>query len=505
MKCHEGTEPTTEGRFMRAPRVLVVDDESTLRTAIFRALDRKGLQVLTANRIEEAKLFAQGEQSLDLALVDLNLPDGDGIDLMTHLKRVHPSCEVIILTGHGTIESAVRATQNGAFHFITKPFNMDEIISLVEKALTHKKLQQENIQLRTELSKKKQYEQIIGTSESIQACLRMVERVADSDSTVLVTGESGTGKELIAKAIHAQSPRANQPFIAINCGAIPSELLESELFGHIKGAFTGAISNRVGRFEMADGGTIFLDEIGDLQPSLQVKLLRVLQERSFEPVGSTKSVQVNVRVVAATNKNLEDEVNRGNFREDLYYRLNVIPIALPALRERKTDIPLLFAHFIEIFNRNKGRQLLGLSPEAIETLTQYPWPGNIRELENLVERLSILKGQGQIEVADLPPKYRGMSQNSQGQNIIEIPDQGLDFNTAVDQFENQLILKALEKTGWNRNQAALLLRLNRTTLVEKIKKKGLRPAGDLGPETTETQTSDFDFEGNHNPGREISV
>ncbi len=494
---------------MRAPRVLVVDDESTLRTALFRALDRKGLQVLTANRIEEAKLFAQGEQSLDLALVDLNLPDGDGIDLMTHLKKMHPACEVIILTGHGTIESAVRATQHGAFHFITKPFNMDEINSLVDKALSHKKLQQENQQLRSELSKKRQYEQIIGTSESIQACLRMVERVSDSDSTVLVTGESGTGKELIAKAIHAQSPRSSQPFVAINCGAIPSELLESELFGHIKGAFTGAISNRVGRFEMADGGTIFLDEIGDLQPALQVKLLRVLQERSFEPVGSTKSVQVNVRVVAATNKNLEDEVNRGNFREDLFYRLNVIPIGLPALRERKSDIPLLFAHFIEIFNRNKGRQLLGFSAEALEALVQYPWPGNIRELENLVERLSILKGQGQIEMMDLPIKYRGGTHSSRSHNLMDIPDQGLDFNTAVDQFENQLILRALEKTGWNRNQAALLLRLNRTTLVEKIKKKGLRQAGETGAENLENSlenaTPDFDFEGNHHPGREISV
>jgi DNA-binding NtrC family response regulator len=487
---------------MRASRVLVVDDESTLRTALFRALDRKGLQVLTANRIEEAKLFAQGEQGIDLALVDLNLPDGDGIDLMTHLKKIYPACEVIILTGHGTIESAVRATQHGAFHFITKPFNMDEIISLVEKALSHKKLQQENQLLRSELSKKRQYEQIIGTSENIQSCLRLVEKVSASDSTVLISGESGTGKELIARAIHSQSPRANNPFVAINCGAIPSELLESELFGHVKGAFTGAIGNRVGRFEMADGGTIFLDEIGDLEPSLQVKLLRVLQERSFEPVGSTKSVQVNVRVVAATNKNLEDEVNQGKFREDLFYRLNVIPVNLPALRERKSDIPLLFAHFTEIFNRSKGRQLLGLDPSALEALTQYQWPGNIRELENLVERLAILKGHGQIELADLPPKYRGAgSSGSRHSQTYDIPDQGLDFNSAVDQFENQLIVRALEKTGWNRNQAALLLRLNRTTLVEKIKKKGLRPPG----ESADSAISDFDFDGNHNPGREISV
>lgn len=490
---------------MRVPRVLVVDDESTLRTALFRALDRKGLQVLTANKIEEAKLFAQGEQGLDLALVDLNLPDGDGIDLMTHLKKIYPACEVIILTGHGSIEAAVRATQSGAFHFITKPFNMDEIISLVDKALSHKKLQSENQQLRSELSKKKQYEQIIGTSDGIQSILRLVERVSDSDSTVLITGESGTGKELIARAIHNQSPRVNSPFIAINCGAIPAELLESELFGHVKGAFTGAISNRVGRFELADAGTIFLDEIGDLEPSLQVKLLRVLQERSFEPVGGTKNIQVNVRVIAATNKNLEDEVGRGKFREDLFYRLNVIPLNLPALRERKSDIPLLFSHFTEIFNRKKGRQLLGLTPEALECLVSYNWPGNIRELENLVERIAILKGQGQIDVSDLPAKYRGGTSNHTKSNqLVDIPDQGLDFNSAVDQFENQLILRALEKTSWNRNQAALLLRLNRTTLVEKIKKKGLKPANGA-VDHQESYSHDLDFEGNHDPGREIMV
>lgn len=470
---------------MRSSRVLIVDDESSLRTALFRILDRKGLSVITANRTDEAKILCQSDQALDLALVDLNLPDGDGIDLMTHLKSVHPDCQVIILTGHGSIESAIRATQKGAFHFITKPFNMDELNSLVEKALTHKKLQQENQQLRTELQKKYQFEHIIGKSPEIQSVLSMVERVADSDSTVLITGESGTGKELVARAVHYNSPRADQAFIAINCGAIPAELLESELFGHVKGAFTGAIANRLGRFEMADGGTIFLDEIGDLEPALQVKLLRVLQQRSFEPVGSTKSVQVNVRVIAATNKNLEDLVSQGLFREDLFYRLNVIPLAIPALRERRTDIPLLFAHFMELFNRNKGRKLSGVSAETMECLVHYPWPGNIRELENLVERLAILKGQGQIEINDLPAKYRSSSSSSVDPVRFDLPDEGLDFNSAVDQFENNLILRALEKTSWNRNQAALLLRLNRTTLVEKIKKKGLRPPGEMAEAANE--------------------
>lgn len=466
---------------MRTQRVLILDDESSLRTALFRVLDRKGLNVITANKIEEAKVLCQGDVPVDLAIVDLNLPDGDGIEFMTHLKALHPAAEVIILTGHATIESAIRATQKGAFHFVTKPFNLEELMSLIEKALTHKKLQQENQQLRSELNKKYKFDQIIGSSEQIQGVLRLIERVADSDSTVLVTGESGTGKELIARAIHYNSPRATGPFVPINCGAIPSELLESELFGHMKGAFTGAIANRVGRFEMADNGTIFLDEIGDLEPSLQVKLLRALQERSFEPVGSTKTVSVNVRVIAATNINLEDAVDNGRFREDLFYRLNVIPLVVPALRERKADIPLLLTHFMDIFNKTKGRGLTGIATDALDCLINYGWPGNIRELENLVERMTILKGHGAIEVSDLPPKYKSSRTVSTDVGNLEIPDSGMDFNTAVDTFENTLILKALEKTGWNRNQAAALLRLNRTTLVEKIKKKGLTPPNEITP------------------------
>ncbi|PWU14653.1 MAG: DNA-binding response regulator [Bdellovibrio sp.] len=465
---------------MRNARILVVDDESTLRTSLFRVFGRRGYQVVTAGRIEEAKQLVPASQPLDLAILDLNLPDGDGMDLIKTLKSVHPKCQFIVLTGFGTIELAIQATQNGAFHFLTKPFDVEELLSVVDKALVQRQLQQENQQLRRELFGKYRFDQIIGDSEEIRNVLSLVSRVADSDSTVLVTGESGTGKELVAKAIHYNSPRAAQPFVAINCGAIPAELLESELFGHVKGAFTGAIANRVGRFEMADGGTLFLDEIGDLDPSLQVKLLRVLQERTFEPVGGTRSLQVNVRVIAATHRNLEEAVAQGNFREDLFYRLNVIPIAIPALKDRPSDIPLLMAHFIQHFNKTKGRQLLGLTPEATQALMGYPWPGNIRELENLIERIAILKGHGMIEINDLPAKYRSNGLASTAAEAeISLPEEGLDFNSAVDQFENQLILRALEKTGWNRNQAAILLRLNRTTLVEKIKKKGLRPPGDL--------------------------
>ncbi len=457
----------------KVTRVLILDDESTLRTALFRTFDRKGYSVVTSQSIEEAKSYCTVDKNFDLAIVDVSLPDGDGLEFMTYLKSIYPGIQVIVLTGFATIESAVKATQKGAYHFLTKPFSIEELLSVSEKALDHKHLQKENLQLRQELTSKYGFTNIIGESEGIKNCLSLVERVADSDSTILVTGESGTGKELIAKAIHYNSQRAKGPFIAINCGAIPSELLESELFGHIKGAFTGAIANRAGRFELADEGTLFLDEIGDLEPSLQVKILRALQEKSFEPVGSTKTVSVNVRVITATNVDLDRAVLEGKFREDLYYRLNVIPIQIPALRERKSDVPLLLNHFLEKFNKNKTKKITGFSQESLVSLINYSWPGNIRELENLVERLSILKGFGEVIPADLPAKYKSAAACFAETGIIDIPDQGLDFNTAVDQFENALILKALEKTGWNKNQASILLRLNRTTLVEKMKKKGL--------------------------------
>lgn len=463
---------------MTNQRILIVDDEASLRTALFRALDRRGYQVVTAATIKEAETFSAAEKAIDLALVDLRLPDGDGLSFMSHLKSKSPDAQVIILTGHGTIETAIEATQQGAFHFVMKPCNLDEILTLVDRALNQTQLQKENIQLKSVLHKKYQFDNIIGQSDEITEVLEIIEKVAESDSTVLVMGESGTGKELIAKAIHFNSNRMNKPFVPINCGAIPAELLESELFGHVKGSFTGAIANRIGRFEMADGGTLFLDEIGDMNPNLQVKLLRVLQERCFEPVGSAKTIATNVRVVAATNVELEQAVMDGRFREDLFYRLNVIPVKVPALRERKTDIPLLIHHFMENFNRSRQRSLKGISHEALQLLTHYQWPGNIRELENLVERLTILKGNGVVETADLPEKYRKVSIQADTADLV-IPENGLDFNSAVDAYENALILKALEKTGWNRNQAASLLRLNRTTLVEKIKKKGLRPPNEV--------------------------
>jgi DNA-binding NtrC family response regulator len=471
---NHGRDPMLTTASANTRRVLIVDDEASLRTALFRALDRKGYQVITASSFKEAENLSLTDKHVDLALVDLRLPDGDGLSLMAKLKAINSQTQVIILTGNASIETAVEATRQGAFHFVTKPCNLDEILSLAERALSQTQLEQENVQLKSALHRKYQFDNIVGQSEELHEVLGIIERVAESDSTVLVMGESGTGKELVAKALHYNSPRMNKAFIPINCGAIPAELLESELFGHVKGAFTGAIANRMGRFEMAEGGTLFLDEIGDMSPNLQVKLLRVLQERNFEAVGSAKTTFSNVRVIAATNVDLEEAVADGRFREDLYYRLNVIPIRIPALRERKSDIPLLLHHFMESFNRSRSRSLKAIAPEAMELLVNYGWPGNIRELENLVERLAILKGSGTVEVIDLPERYKKVVVEAD-MTQVEIPANGVDFNSAVDAYENALIMRALEKTGWNRNQAALLLRLNRTTLVEKIKKKGLRP------------------------------
>lgn len=459
---------------MNHPKILVVDDEQTLRAAMFRIFSRKEYNVITTANLREAESVITSNSELDLAIVDVKLPDGNGIDLLATLRQKYNNIPVIVLTGFASIDVAVKATKLGAFHFMTKPFNIEELISIVEKALSHKMLVSENSNLKNKLQSKYQFDNIIGKSSPIEAVLNMIEKVADTDSTILVTGESGTGKELIAKAIHYNSSRRDKAFIPINCGAIPNELLESELFGHVKGAFTGAISNRQGRFELANKGTLFLDEIGDLSPNLQVKLLRVLQEKHFEPVGSAKTIEADVRIIAATNVDLSKAVKDGRFREDLFYRLNVIPMTVPSLRSRREDIPLLLEHFIQKFNKNRGIHIEGIQPAALDKLMQYAWPGNIRELENFIERVSILRKEGIIEISDVPYYFEDNKEQSfLGELPVDIPENGIDFNTAIAAYENQLILNALKKTGWNRNQAALLLRLNRTTLVEKIKKKGL--------------------------------
>lgn len=459
-------------------KILVVDDDSTVRKSLAKVLQRYDHLVITAQTKSEAESIISSQLKINLAIVDLRLPDGSGLDLLTEIKKTQPDCEVIILTGHGTIELALTAARSGVFQFMTKPFDLPEMTTLIERALTHREIKEENERLKSELFKQSGLHHIIGKSREIRNVIDLAERIAPSDSTVLISGESGTGKELIAKGIHFASERADQTFVAVNCGAIPEDLLESELFGHEKGSFTGAYQERKGRFEVAHNGTLFLDEIGDMSPKLQVKLLRVLQEKKIERVGSSKPISIDTRVIAATHKNIEQLIKKGLFREDLFFRLNVIPLHVPSLKNRKSDIPLLINYFIQKFNQEKKKKISGLSQDAFEALQNYNWPGNIRELENLIERLTIIVGEGLIQLTDLPQRYSNLITPKASEDV-EIPESGLDLNQIVSDFENKLIMKALEKTGWNRNKAAHLLKLNRTTLVEKIKKKGLKEDSEL--------------------------
>jgi DNA-binding NtrC family response regulator len=381
------------------------------------------------------------------------MPEIDGMKVLRHVVDQSPETMCIILTGYGTIESAVEAIKAGAFHYITKPIKSGEILMVVEKALKYKLLERENILLRQQLKKKYRFENFVGDSRPIQEVFELIEKVADTDSTVLITGESGTGKELIAKAIHYNSYRRDNPMVIINCGAIPEELLESELFGHERGAFTGAHKSRIGRFELANGGTIFLDEIGDMSPNLQVKLLRVLQEQKFERVGSTRTIGVDIRIIAATNQDL--------FSAVLYYRLNVIPITVPPLRRRKSDIPLLMDFFVKKFAQEKQKHIKGFASGAMDTILKYDWPGNVRELENLVERVIILANGEEIGLDDIPEPIKGQG----------------PFDHAVEEYEKRLILDALNEANWVKTKAAKLLKMNRTTLIEKMKKKKInKPA-----------------------------
>ncbi|MFZ5875296.1 MAG: sigma-54-dependent transcriptional regulator [Nitrospirota bacterium] len=448
-------------------RILVVDDDAHAREVLVYALRRHGHDVTERGASVDA-LQACRESSFDVLFTDLKMPGMDGVTLFRQARGILPKLIGIVVTGHGTIDSAVRALREGLFDYITKPFLVDEVVAALQRALEFRRLIDENTSLKQQLQTKYRYDRFLGHSEAMSRVFSLIERVAETDSTVLILGESGTGKELVARTIHFNGPRAEKPLVPVNCGAIPDALLESELFGHERGAFTGAHATRVGRFESADGGTIFLDEIGDMSQTLQVKLLRVLQERCFERVGGTKTIQVDVRVVAATNRDLEQAVREGRFREDLYYRLNVIPIVIPPLRERSDDIPLLFDHFLETCNARKRKAVTGIAPEAMRRLVNYPWPGNVRELENLVERLVILKGQGTIIMEDLPEKVvRG---DSPTMPMVVFPPDGVDLNRLVDAFEEDLIQRALKAAGGVKNRAAQLLRLNRTTLVEKMKK-----------------------------------
>jgi DNA-binding NtrC family response regulator len=432
--------------------VLVVDDHEQYRSVVERTLRRAGHEVTGARDASEALQFLSTE-SLDLVLCDVKMPGISGLELVRQIGELQPQLPCIVITGYGGGESSVEALQAGAFWYLEKPMDQagqDVLRRLAHQAIEHGRLKAENRRLQSQLQGRYRFDNIIGTSPALKQVLDVIERVAETDSTVLITGESGTGKELAARALHYNSPRCDRSFVTVNCGAIPEQLLESELFGHVKGAFTNAVSQREGRFSAADRGTIFLDEIGDMSPNLQVKLLRVLQDRTFEPVGSSST------------------------SEDLYYRLNVIPIEMPPLRVRGEDVPILAQHFLERICEDKSLGPCSLSPESRERLASHDWPGNVRELENLMERLIVLKGQGEIGVHELPSHIRAATDTPQP-GAPSIPETGLSFHEVVGNFEADLIAKALEKTHWNKNQAAQLLHMNRTTLLEKIKKKGLQP------------------------------
>ncbi|MBW1918112.1 MAG: sigma-54-dependent Fis family transcriptional regulator [Deltaproteobacteria bacterium] len=462
--------------------VLVVDDEAAIRRALSELLDAEGYEVETAADGEIALQMLQ-ERVYDLVLADLFLPKLDGMEILQYLVQHAPETVCIIITGHGTIPNAVAAMRLGAYDYLCKPIESDALLMVLDRALEHRRLKEENIRLKKQLKKKYGFDNIVGISEAIYKIFDIIRKVADTDSTILLLGESGTGKELIARAIHYNSERREGPLIAVNCAAIPEELLESELFGHERGAFTHAIRTRYGRFEQANGGTIFLDEIGDMSPNLQVKINRVLQEHQFERIGGLKPIKVNIRVIAATNQDLEKLVQQGRFREDLYYRLNVIPIKIPPLRERTSDIPLLVKHFLNEFSAKKAKKVKGFTPEAMNLLVQYSWPGNVRELENLMERLVILADREILEVSDLPERFLTPAKENHVLPL-DIPEEGIQLNEAVSEFERQLIIRALNKTGWVKNQAAQLLHLNRTTLIEKIKKQKISKPGEVPSDLT---------------------
>ncbi|TFG93228.1 MAG: sigma-54-dependent Fis family transcriptional regulator, partial [Syntrophobacterales bacterium] len=394
-----------------------------------------------------------------------------GLELLKFVKDIDSRNIVIMITGHSTVKSAVEAMKLGAFDYIVKPLREDLVKLIVERALSYARLREENTVLHDHLKEKYDFGRMIGYSDSMERVFGMIEKVAASDSTIVIYGESGTGKELVARAMHFNSDRRAFPLVTVNCGAIPEELLESELFGHEKGAFTGAIRGRKGRFELAQGGTIFLDEIGDMSPSLQVKVLRVIQEKQFERIGGVTTIDADVRILTATNQDLEKAVAEKRFREDLFYRINVIPITLPPLRERVVDIPVLANHFITMFNSSKKRNVQGITPEAMDCLMRYRWPGNVRELQNLMEMLVVVKASEFIRVEDLPEKVRldkGVVEKAPDK--IEMPAEGLCLNDVLASFEKDLLQKALKKSSGVKTRAAKLLALNRTTFVEKLKR-----------------------------------
>jgi two-component system, NtrC family, response regulator AtoC len=461
-------------------QVLIVDDEPNLRKILSAQLSRDGYEVMTAEDGEQGLALLK-EHHIDLVITDLKMPKVDGMTLLRKALELEPELPVVLITAHGTIDTAVEALKSGAFDFVTKPFDKDEVRQIVAKALKTRDLRAADA-TPVETGRGVRFG-IIGDSPGIADLYAVLERVADTPTTVLITGESGTGKELVARALHEHSGRKDKPFIKVNCAAIPKELIESELFGYERGAFTGAVSSKPGRFELANGGTLFLDEIGEIPIEMQVKLLRALQESEFERVGGIKTIRVDVRLVAATNRDLKKLIAAGTFREDLFYRLNVVPIRLPALRERASDIPLLVEHFLTKFNDRLKKHVTGVEPEALDVLGAYAWPGNIRELENVTERAVLFCDAQKLRVDDLPPEVRGGTPTTPPAHVTDADLQaalasegGLKehVKVAMSRLERELVSRALQQTNGNVTHAARLLKISRKGLQLKMKELGLR-------------------------------
>jgi two-component system response regulator PilR (NtrC family) len=451
-------------------RILIVDDEEVLRDVLQAVLVREGFDVALAATGEEGLGIVEADE-IDLVILDIMLPGMDGHETLRHIKEINPTIPVIIITAFSSIDGAIEAMKRGAFHYIPKPFKNEEVILTVNKALEQRRLAKENERLKAELEERYSFSNIIGKSETMRKVFEMIQLAAPSRSNILILGESGTGKELVAKAIHHASPRSRNAIVTVNSGSLPPELLESNLFGHVKGAFTGAIASKRGLFEVADGGSIFLDEIGNINLETQAKLLRVIQEKEFMRLGGVEVVRVDVRIIAASNADLQTAVKDGTFREDLYYRLNVITITLPPLRKRREDIPLLVAHFLQRYSEENRRKLRRITPEVMKILMDNPWPGNVRELENTIERAVVLSTTETIGV-DLLPDYMRFPQRSESL-VTMVPTDGLSLKDAVSEYERSMILQSLELANGVQKKAAELLQLKPSTLNEMMKRLGI--------------------------------
>ncbi|MFM6927688.1 MAG: sigma-54-dependent transcriptional regulator [Bdellovibrio sp.] len=460
------------------PRILVVDDEESIREFLEIMLKKEGYEITLAEDGQKAKDLLS-KKTFDMIISDLQMPNVTGIELLKFVKESYADTVFMLITAFGTTETAVEAMKMGAYDYLTKPFKIDEVRLNIQNALRSRNLEVENRTLKKELVKEYSFQNMVGNSPVMHAIYDMVKRVAQTPTNVLITGESGTGKEVVAKAIHYNGPLKDRPFVTVNCGAIPENLMESEMFGHKKGSFTGAVADKAGLFEVADTGTLFLDEVGELPLTIQVKLLRAIQERVIRRVGATEDAKVDVRIIAATNRNLEEMVAKGTFRQDLFYRLNVINIRTPALRERREDVPLLANHFLKKYNERLNKSIGAISTEAMEILKKYDYPGNVRELENLIERTVALEGGATILPESLPPMVNTTSgRKMASSNEIEMGDDGVDLDKVMGQIEKELLIKAIHSAGGVKKRAAKLLHISFRSMRYRIEKYNLGVVGD---------------------------